>query len=181
MVAAPNRARAAAEEKPVRERRQVWVVRRQLARAWLLHAYLGHAGLLAASRQRGHAVGADLVAAFRAEQRPLASVRHGRSSGNAGVSREDPRRPLSASRLQTRQPVAIGPLASAGDKQGALGASGSALLIADSRARGAPWRIPSAAYAKSVRPLRHSSIAQFGSFVVLRAQPGGGGQSQQSA
>jgi hypothetical protein len=54
---------------------------------------LGHAGLLAASRQRGHAVGADLVAAFRAEQRPLASVRHGRSSGKPATPRSTCRGP----------------------------------------------------------------------------------------
>jgi hypothetical protein len=32
------------------------------------HAYFGHAGVLAASRQSGHAVGVDLVAASRAER-----------------------------------------------------------------------------------------------------------------
>jgi hypothetical protein len=51
--------------------------------AQLLDAYFGHAGVLAAWRQSGHAVGADLVAAFRAEQRPLGSVLGGRWSGKA--------------------------------------------------------------------------------------------------
>jgi hypothetical protein len=60
---------------------------------------------------------------------------------NAAVSREDPRRPLFASRLQTRRPVASGPLASAGHEQGALGAGGSALLIAESSAHTAAGRI----------------------------------------
>jgi hypothetical protein len=37
---------------PVRQRRQVCVSRREPARAWLLHAYSGHAGVLAASHQK---------------------------------------------------------------------------------------------------------------------------------
>jgi hypothetical protein len=42
-----------------------------------LNAYSGHADVLGASRWRDHAVGADLVAAFRAEQRPHDSDRRG--------------------------------------------------------------------------------------------------------
>jgi len=72
-----------------------------------------------------------LACAYRVISKRLSDSR---SSGNVAVSREDPRRPLSASCLQTRRPVASGPLASAGDEQGALGAGGSALLIAESEA-----------------------------------------------
>ena len=64
--------------------------------------------ILAASRQRGHAGGADLVAAFRAEQRPLASVRRGRSSGKAAVSPTERRPPLSASCLRANGIAASG-------------------------------------------------------------------------
>jgi hypothetical protein len=69
----------------------------------------------------------DHVAAFAEKQLSAVGASRGRNSGNAAVSHEDPRRPLSASRLQTRR----GPLASAGDEQGALGPGGSALLIAE--------------------------------------------------
>jgi hypothetical protein len=52
-----------------------------------LHAYLGHADVLTASRQRGHAFSGDLVpAAFRAEQRPPGSVRCGPVSGEAAAT-----------------------------------------------------------------------------------------------
>jgi hypothetical protein len=50
------------------------------------HAYLGHAGVLAVSSQRGHAVGADLVAALGAEQRALDTVPSGRRSDEAGTA-----------------------------------------------------------------------------------------------
>jgi hypothetical protein len=55
------------------------------------HAYFGHAGVLAASRQSGHAVGVDLVAASRAERRPLASAPSGRRSGEAATRGHGPR------------------------------------------------------------------------------------------
>ena len=60
--------------------------------------------------------------------------RDGCLSGIAAVSAADPRRPLSASCLQARRRAASGPLASAGDEQGARGTGGSALLIAGSGA-----------------------------------------------
>lgn len=50
-----------------------------------VHAYRGHAGMLAPSLKRGHAVGADPVAAFRVQQRPRGSVRRGRRSGEPVV------------------------------------------------------------------------------------------------
>ena len=50
-LSARCRARRVADEMPVRQRRQVCVGRREPTRAWLLHAYSGHAGVLAASHQ----------------------------------------------------------------------------------------------------------------------------------
>ncbi len=47
---------------------------------------LGHAGVLAVSSQGGYALGADLVAALGAEQRPLGTVPSGRRSDEAGTA-----------------------------------------------------------------------------------------------
>jgi hypothetical protein len=45
---------------------------------------------VAASRESGRAVGADLVAAFRAGQRPFGGVPGSRSSGKSGVQDTQP-------------------------------------------------------------------------------------------
>jgi hypothetical protein len=66
---------------------QAWPNGASVDLALLLHAYFGHAGGLAASRQSAHAVGVDLVAALRAEQRPLdggARGRHGAAKERGG-------------------------------------------------------------------------------------------------
>jgi hypothetical protein len=55
--------------------------------ALLGYAYFGHAGVLAASRQSGHVVGADRVAAFRAERRPLSGFARSRPSGRGTTPR----------------------------------------------------------------------------------------------
>jgi hypothetical protein len=49
---------------------------------------------VAASRKSGRAVGADLVAAFRAEQRPLGGVPGSRRSGKSVTPRPEPILPL---------------------------------------------------------------------------------------
>ena len=74
----------------------------------LLHAYLGQAGVLAASRQSGHAVGADLVAAFRAEQRPRRAVPGGCWSGDGATSRSRGLARVSCGRIHGRYP-SLGP------------------------------------------------------------------------
>jgi hypothetical protein len=56
--------------------------------ALLDRAYFGHAGGLAALHESGHVVGADLMAAFRAEQRPLDSVRRGRCRQSSQALRD---------------------------------------------------------------------------------------------
>ena len=53
----------------------------------LLSAYTGHASPVTASRERSHAVGADLVTGFRVDQRPSGGVARGRNSGIAATTR----------------------------------------------------------------------------------------------
>jgi hypothetical protein len=86
---AQGRGLAGAPGVPMAVAEQVSVVDTVLS----VHAYWGHADVVAASRKRGHAaVGADLAAAFRAEQRPLGGIPGGRRGGESvtPTTRADP-------------------------------------------------------------------------------------------